>query len=186
MADLDPAFSILALGRRLGAMREREHLLEVLSRELGSEKPQAPLDMHRLAQRHADKAWKALGTHCDALEALILASRPDSLADALVLTLIASSRLTSVAESATEEARDLEQRRVELALSGALRVMAREAGIPLTDLGGRFYASTWCDPWPDVDTSGVLPDQLCQVDLCVDGSGPLPTERVPAGRRAGA
>ena len=186
MADLDPDFSILALGRRLSAMREREHLLEVLSRQLGDEKPQAPMDMRRLAQRHADKAWKAMGTHCDALETLILASRPDSLADALVLTLIASSRLTSVAESATEEARDLEQRRVELALSGALRVMAREVGIPLTSVGGRFYASTWCDFWPDVDTSGVVPDQRCQVDLCIDGSGPEPAERGPARRRAAA
>ena len=172
MAHPDPEFSILALGRQLGAMHEREHLLDVLATSRGTEHLGAPLDAHRLAQRHAEQARVAIEGQCEALEDLILASRPDTLADALLLVMVAHSRVNVVAHACDREAAGREQDRVEAALSGALRVIAREAGIPLADVGGEFYAPTWRDPWPDVDVSGVGPDPRCQVDRCTDGSAP--------------
>lgn len=180
MAHPDPDFSIVALGRRLAAMREQEHLLDVLSNHRGQEQPSAPLDAHRLAQRHAERAQEATAAHADALEDLILASRPDSLADALLLVMVAGSRLGVLTRAADPKDADREQDRVEAALLGAVRVMAREAGVTLADVGGRFYAPTWCDPWPDVDLSGAMPDPACQVNLCIDGSGPQPAERAVA------
>ena len=181
MADLDPAFSIVALGRRLGALREREEQLDALAVRLGSEKHGAPMDAHRLAQRHARRDRDAMSARADALEDLILASRPDTLADAVLLVMVAGSRLNLVANLKGSEARGQEQDRVEGALSGALRVIAREAGVPLADVGGQFYASTWADPRPDVDLSSVAADLGCKVDCCIDGS-----ELQPASVRAAA
>lgn len=180
MARPGPDFSILALGRRLGAMREREHLLEVLGNQRGHEQPHAPLDAHRLAQRHAKRAQEATAAHADALGDLILASQPDGLADALLLVMVAGSRLETLTNATDPKDAHREQARVEAALLGVVRVMAREAGVTLAELGGRFYASTWCDPWPDVDLSGVVADPACHVNACIDGSGPQPA----AGRAA--
>lgn len=174
MARSGPDFSILALGRRLGVMREREHLLEELGNQRGHEQPRAPLDAHRLAQRHVKRAQEATAAHADALEDLILASRPDSLADALLLVMVAGSRVETLTNATDPRDAHREQARVEAALLGAVRVMAREAGVPLADLGGRFYVPTWCDPWPDVDLSGVVADPAYHVDTCIDGSGPQP------------
>ena len=172
MTHLDPDFSILALGRQLGAIRKQEHLLDVLIIQQGTEQPHAPLDAHRLAQRHAMRAFKAIQAHSDALENLILASRPDSLADALLVAMVVSSRLARLIDTIGSEDTDREQPPLDDALRNVVRVMAREASIPLASVGGAFYASGWCDPWPDVDLSRVMSDSASDLGPCVDGSRP--------------
>ncbi len=161
-------FSILALGRRLGAMREREHLLDVLGHQVGTEPIHAPLDRRRLAQRHAKKAHAATAANCDALEELILTSRAETLGDALVQAMVASSWLGLLAKDEEGQTRA----KVDASLQGVVRVLARETGLSLAELGGRFYSSTWADPWPDVDVSAVTSDTRADVDCCIDGSTP--------------
>ena len=165
--DETPPYSILALGRRLGALRIETDKLEELSIELGEEGAHDPFDASRLARRHAKAAHDATEQHCGALEDLILSSRAEDAQGALVQVLIATCRLHIIAREGEPHT---ERDRVGGALQSAVRALAAALGIKLIEVGGPFYASTWCDRWPAVDAAGIEEDEPGLSLGSIDGS----------------
>jgi len=168
MAQPEPGF-IESLARRMRDMQDRAHLLEMLAIQLGPEPTHAPLDARRLAQRHVRKARDATDAHCGALEALILASRAETLGDALAQVMVVSGQLDFLSGEDAAEARAREAARCDAALQGVMRVLGRLHPGGLAALGGQSYSSAWLDPWPDVDVSSVTPCPTW-TGPCVDGS----------------
>ncbi len=128
------------------------------------------MDARRLAQRHASTARTVVEDQCESLEDLILSSRAYDAADALVQVMVASARLDLLATASTERS-EIEEKRLWRALQGATKALAGATGVKLADVGGRFYASTWCDPWPDIDLSDLPVDDGVGCDVALDGTG---------------
>ena len=162
--------TIYALGLQLGMMRRESHLLDILTTRMGGEDSNSPMDAKRLAQRHASTAQDAVTEQCYALEDLILSSRAQDAADAVVQVLITAARLDRLTGAPDRASAEAEERRLWRALQGATRALAQATGVQLDDLGGRFYASSWCDPWPEVDLSIVHTGED-SIDRCIDGTG---------------
>ena len=166
-----PPFSIAALGKRLGAFSHESHLLNVLALKLRREVPDGALDARRLAQRHAASAREAVEEHCAALEDLILRSRAETPADAVVQIMVVGAQLEGIRNNVTERDRDRAQRAAEAGLQSALRVLAPALSVALADVGGVYYESAWCDRWPAVSTAGVQSDtDPDHPEAAIDGS----------------
>ena len=126
---------------------------------IGREAPRdLPLNQRRLQQRHTSNAETSLDRHTAALRELILASRPETLVDALVTVMVAANFVRMLEDNAyTEKEVGEIAEKARRALYNAVRAIASVAGVTLAEVGGSSEVGVWCDPWPLIDTGNVAP-----------------------------
>lgn len=167
---MNPETPIVALGRDLHLAQEEYDQLETLTLTVGREQPHGLMNAHRLLQRHVETATTVMGDRIEAIENLILASRPTSLADVLVQLMVGAGRLGRIADEDWGDAHEQEQ--LGRVMQTALPIIAAAAKITLAEVGGRHYAPVWLEAWPKVGAGSAGATSLGAIDqLCIDGSG---------------
>ena len=138
----DTPITVEVLGRRLGRHWE-------MYNALGKQR----VEIHKAANvKEIDKrvVERREGTNDSAIDAcvqMITTMKAGTLTGAAIQVMLAYSQLDAIAECEPESATEF-QRKAERCLFSALAVIVREAGIDLSEFGGKFYAQQFADPFP--------------------------------------